>query len=171
MAKFNLIDGRTIANGLKYTARVIREGRNVTRTFEDWFENGEDLADVIAAGLYFKAWDDEALRNNLFKYLGRDAVMRSVDRINSEAPALFPRLSTQDAVRKSRHGGKDWISFLTKSGERVVAHCTPSLIKRALLEGGTQADFTIVSYGTPYAMNWKMGINRLRNAYAVQAAA
>lgn len=73
-------------------------------------------------------------------------------------------ITFQDAMRKSRFGRRDWISFKTRSGESVIEYCTPALIKRALLEVGTNGRFSIISGGTPYLINWRLGVLRLRNS-------
>jgi hypothetical protein len=73
-------------------------------------------------------------------------------------------ITFQDAVRKSRFGRKDWISFKTRAGEHIIERCSPALIKKALLEGGTKVNFTIISEGIPYRINWRLALIRLRNA-------
>ncbi|NHT78951.1 hypothetical protein G8E10_24945 [Rhizobiaceae bacterium CRRU44] len=98
-----LIDGRTKANGLAYTARVIREGRPAGDRFMQYFDNGQVLADVIRAGLYRIAKEDEQVAENIFKYLCDEDVLASVVAVEkaektAEGMTQKPRMEVLDLM-------------------------------------------------------------------------
>ncbi len=79
-------------------------------------------------------------------------------------PAAQTASTYQEAVRKARYGGRDWIAYHNKRGEGVFVPCTGRSVKAAMLEIGTQGHFTLIGAGNGCGMfvSWRIACNMLK---------
>lgn len=66
-----------------------------------------------------------------------------------------------EVKRKARYGHKDWLLWVSKSGEEVAERLTAASMKRCLLDVGTQGKWTLIhaNDGTLSRGYWWMGLN------------
>lgn len=72
----------------------------------------------------------------------------------------------QIARKKARYGHRDWLVWTDKQCEAHSALCTPSNIKKAMLDVGTQGTFIRVCANDAIGLlsHWSDGARYLRNA-------
>lgn len=73
------------------------------------------------------------------------------------APATY-----QDVLRKARFGRRDWIVWRSREHEFRAEPKSPDSVKQALLDSGTQGNWSLIcAGGTPMKGFWWLGINLL----------
>lgn len=71
-------------------------------------------------------------------------------------------LRFQDVVRKARFGHREWIWWKNKYGQSCTSRLTADAMKRCLLDGGTQGNWTLLcSDGTCMKGYFWLGIIQL----------
>jgi len=85
-------DPENFAGRVNYAAKVISEGRNNTRTFDNCFENHD--GDEVAAALVRRAEKNPRLAANLFRYLSKDRALEAAERLKGK--------DLKEEARKSR---------------------------------------------------------------------
>jgi hypothetical protein len=77
-----LNDPENFAGRVNYAAKVIAEGRNTSRAFDNCFENYD--GDEVAAALVRRAEKNPRLAANLFRYINRDTATAAAERLKGK---------------------------------------------------------------------------------------
>lgn len=79
-------------------------------------------------------------------------------------PAAKTASTYEEAVRKARHGNRDWIAYRNRQGKDVYVPSTGRAVKAAMLEMGTRGHFILIGAGNGCGMyiTWRIACNMLK---------
>jgi hypothetical protein len=72
----------------------------------------------------------------------------------------------ETAVRKARHGHRDWLYWRDRAGQAQIGPATAENLKAAMLACGTQKSFTLIEGNTTrfHKMTWPIAVTHRAHA-------